>query len=44
MDLEPRFTEAEIAEAVSRVAAEIAANHKDTNPLLVGTLVLALLA
>ncbi len=39
MDLEPRFTEAEIAEAVSRVAAEIAVNHRDTNPLLVGILV-----
>ncbi len=39
MDLEPRFTEEEIAEAVSRVAGEISANHRDTSPLLVGILI-----
>ncbi len=39
MDLEPRFTEEEISQAVSRVAGEISANHRDTNPLLVGILI-----
>ena len=38
MDLEPRFTEEDIAAAVSRVAAEISANHPDSTPLLVGIL------
>jgi hypothetical protein len=38
MELEPRFSREEIAAAVSRVAAEISANHPDKTPLLVGIL------
>ncbi|GMQ85556.1 MAG: hypoxanthine phosphoribosyltransferase [Acidimicrobiia bacterium] len=38
MDLEPRFTSEEIADAVSRVAAEISANHQTETPLMVGIL------
>lgn len=40
MDLDPAFSEAEIAEAVSRVGREISANHRDSEqPLLVGILI-----
>ena len=38
MELEPRFSEEDIAAAVSRVAAEISENHPDETPLLVGIL------
>lgn len=38
MELQPRFTEAEIRSAVRRIAAEISAAHRDTCPLLVGVL------
>jgi hypoxanthine phosphoribosyltransferase len=36
MNLDPAFSEDEIATTVSRVAAEISANHHDSQPLLVG--------
>ena len=38
MDFEPRFSQEEIAAAVSHVAAEISATHPDETPLLVGIL------
>ena len=38
MDLQPRFSKDEIASAVSRVAAEISANHPTETPLMVGIL------
>lgn len=38
LELEPRFGREEIAAAVGRVAAAIAADHPDTRPLLVGIL------
>jgi hypoxanthine phosphoribosyltransferase len=39
MEFEPRFSEEEIASAVSRVAEEISENHRDDTPLLVGILI-----
>ena len=38
MELEPRFSEAEIRAAVRRVAGEISDTYRDTCPLLVGVL------
>ena len=38
MELQPRFSKSEIANAVSRVAAEISANHPAETPLMVGIL------
>ena len=38
MELQPRFSKNEIANAVSRVAAEISANHPAETPLMVGIL------
>jgi hypoxanthine phosphoribosyltransferase len=38
MELEPRFTAPEIAEAVERVATEMAADYHDKDPLMVGIL------
>ena len=38
MELEPRFTAAEIAEAVQRVGSDLAADYDDENPLMVGIL------
>jgi hypoxanthine phosphoribosyltransferase len=38
MELQPRFSKNEIARAVSRVAAEISANHPAETPLMVGIL------
>ena len=38
MELEPRFTAPEIAEAVGRVATEMAADYHDKDPLMVGIL------
>lgn len=38
MELEPRFSQDEIAAAVERVAGEISADYSDETPLLVGVL------
>lgn len=38
MELEPRFTEAEIRDTVRRLAGEISAAYRDACPLLVGVL------
>lgn len=38
MELEPRFTEAEIADAVGRVASDLVADYADKDPLMVGIL------
>ncbi len=38
MELEPRFTEDEIASTVARIAAALRADYADRNPLLVGVL------
>jgi hypoxanthine-guanine phosphoribosyltransferase len=38
MELEPRFTASEIAEAVGRVATDMAADYGDKDPLMVGIL------
>ena len=39
MQLEPRFSQDEIAAAVERVAGEISADYPDETPLLVGILI-----
>ncbi len=38
MELEPRFSEAEIRDAVRRIAGELSAAYRDTCPVLVGVL------